>query len=228
MDGRVFFEEKLMRPKLYAINSCLAGVGIAPVSDESNVDTDVAGASITIDRISREIQERGWWFNKEHNWVLVPNNYTGQVAAPTNALSIVTDDYSRGLNIVLREGRLYDMVNHTYDLRPVANYKVNEVMTIQATFIMHLSFEDLPSIAQTAETYVSRRQFAQDLEVDEKRWKFQKEDEVKAMNNLMREDMRNKKLNMISGNASIQLFMSKVGGRNSLSNGVSIFPRRQT
>ena len=217
-----------MTAKLDAINACLSGIGLAPVSDEYDLDIDAAGASRTIDRISKEIQERGWWFNKECNWNLIPNSSTGQITAPANALSIVTEGYSRGLSIVLREGKLYDMINHTFDLRTLANYEVGGVLTIQATFIRNLSFNDLPTIAQTAIMYVARRQFAQDLEVDERRWKFQKEDETNAMNNLMRENMRNKKVNMITDNASVQLFMSRVGGRNSQSNGLSIFPRRQT
>lgn len=217
-----------MTAKLDAINACLSGIGLSPVSDEADLDIDASGANRTIDRVSKEIQERGWYFNKEYNWNLIPNSSTGQITAPAKALSIVTDGYSRNLNIILREGKLYDMVNHTFDLRELANFEVGGVMTIQTAFVMYLNYNDLPSIAQTAIMYVARRQFAQDLEVDERRWKFQKDDETNALNNLMREHMRNTKRNMITDNGSVQLFISRVGGRNSLSNGLSVFPRRQT
>jgi hypothetical protein len=217
-----------MSDLLDAINACLAGIGLAPVSDEDDTDLDASTAKRTIERISKEIQQRGWFFNKEYNWNLVPDSNTGQVVAPSNALSIVTDAYSRNVPLALRDGKLYDLVNHTYDLTDLANYEVGDVMTIQTAFIFYLEFNNLPPIAQTAILYTARRQFAQDLEVDERRWKFQKEEEQHAMSLLEREDMRNRKHNYLTDNPSAVLFQSKVGGRNSYSSGLSVFPRRDS
>lgn len=217
-----------MTAKLNAINTCLSGVGLAPVSDEDSLDIDSANASSTIDRVSKEIQQRGWFFNKEYNWNLIPNSSTGQISAPANALSIVTDAYSRNLQVVLREGKLYDMLNHTFDVSGLANYEVGGVMTIQTAFIVYLEFNDLPSIAQTAITYTARRQFAQDLEIDERRWKFQKEDEQAAMDLLLREEMRNRKHNTLRDNPTMQMFQARVGGKNSPYGRLRLYPRRNT
>jgi hypothetical protein len=218
----------LITAKLNAINSCLAGVGLSPVSSEDDPDLDAAQAEQTIDRISKEIQQRGWFFNKEYNWNIAPDSNTGQIVAPAKTLSLVTEGASRDLQLSLREGRLYDMVNHTFDLSDLANYEVGGVLTIQLAFIIELDFNDLPPVAQTAITYTARRQFAQDLEVDERRWKFQKQDEVDAMNLLQREEMRNRKHNYLRDNAAMQTFMSRVGGYNSVTRRLSYFPRRNT
>jgi len=217
-----------MSALLDAMNACLAGVGLAPVSDEDDTDLDASQAKRTIERISKEIQQRGWFFNKEYNWNLVPDNNTGQVVAPANAMSIVTDAYSRNIPLALRGGKLYDTINHTYDLTDLANYEVGGVMTIQASFIFYLEFNNLPPIAQTAIMYSSRRQFAQDLEVDEKRWRFQDADEKNAIDLLTREEMRNRKHNYLTDNPTAVLFQSRAGGRNSTSSGLSVFPRRDS
>jgi len=217
-----------MSDKLDAMNVCLAGIGMAPVSDEDHSDLDAAQAKRTIERISKEIQQRGWFFNKEFNWNVVPDSNTGHIVAPTNALSLITSGESRNIRLALRDGRLYDMVNHTFDLSDLANYSVGGVLCLQLAFIMLIDFNDLPPIAQTAITYVARRQFAQDLEIDEKRWKFQRQDEQDAMNLLQREESRNRKHNYLRDNATAQNFIFRAGGPNSLSRRSSVFPRRNT
>ena len=217
-----------MTAKLNAMNLCLSGIGLAPVSDENDLDLDASQAKATIERISKEIQGRGWYFNKEPNWNMVPDANTGQVVAPANALSLVTEGASRGIWLAMREGKLYDMVNHTFDLSSLANYDVGGVLCIQLTFVILLSFNDLPPIAQTAIGYIARRQFAQDQEIDENRWKFQMKDETDALNLLQREESRNRKHNYLRDNEALQLFMAKVGGNNSVSRRLSDFPRRNT
>jgi hypothetical protein len=226
--GGLLFKEVKVSDKLDAINTCLAGIGLAPVSDENDSDLDAAQANRTIDRISKEIQQRGWFFNKEYNWNVVPDANTGQIVAPTNALSLITSGESRNIRLALRDGRLYDMVNHTFDLSDLANYSVGGVLCLQLAFIMLIDFNDLPPIAQTAIKYIARRQFAQDLEVDEKRWKFQKQDEIDAMNLLQREESRNRKHNYLRDNPTAQNFIARAGGPNSMANRLSVFPRRNT
>lgn len=217
-----------MTAKLDAINACLAGIGLAPISNEDDPDIDAATASSVIDRISRETQEAGWYFNKEYNFYFVPDSNTGQVPVPANALSIITTGYSRDYELTIRSGKLYDMWNHTFDVRDAANVLINDVKNIEVAFILHLDFNDLPPVAQTAITYIARRQFAQDLEVDERRWKFQMRDEEKAVAMLQRENARSRKHNSIRDNATMQTFISRVGGYNSVSGRLTNFPRRNT
>ena len=217
-----------MSDLLDAMNACLACVGLSPVHDENDEDLDAATARATIERVSKNIQQRGWFFNKEYNHRLVPDSITGYVTTPPTAMSVITDGYSYGTRLALRGGRLYDMLNHTYDLRDLADYEVGGVMTIQTAFIFYIEYNNLPPIAQTAIMYTARRQFAQDLETDEKRWKLQMDEEQKAMALLLREEMRNRKHNYLTDNPAAVLFQSKVGGVNSSSYGLSVFPKRES
>lgn len=217
-----------MTAKLNAINACLAGIGLATISDENNDDIDAASADSAVDRLSRETQERGWYFNKEYNWFLVPDANTGQIPVPANALSIITSGQSRDYELTIRSGKLYDMWNHTFDMRDAAIVNINDVLHVEVAFITLVDFEDLPPVAQTAISYQARRQFAQDAEVDEKRWKFQVQDERNALILLQKEDAKSRKHNSIRDNATMQTFLSKVGGFNSVSGRLTNFPRRNT
>jgi len=214
--------------KLDAINSCLKGVGIAPVSTEDDPDLDASLASSTIDAVSANIQSRGWWFNKEKNWKITPDETTGYVPVPGSAMSIVTSGDSRWAGLTIRGNKVYDLWNHTFDLRPLAVSEPGSNTTfIEFTFITELAFEDMPPLARQAVTYAARRLFAQDLEVDEKRATFQSKDEKEAMIMLMREDARNNKRNYLRDNEAVSTFVSLAGGTNSLSQNLGTFPKRE-
>lgn len=212
--------------KLDAINICLRGIGISPVATEDDPDLDAALASQTIDDVSFDIQSRGWWFNREGNWKLTPDEITGYISAPGSALSIIPTGQLRGAGLTIRGTKIYDMHNHTFDLRSVA-VSDNGVSYIEFIFITELPFNDLPPIAKQAITYTARRLFAQDLELDDKRWKFQKEDENMAHTQLMREETKNKKRNSLTDNPQVANFMANAGGINARSNLYSLgFPKR--
>jgi len=217
----------MSRTRLDAINMCLRGIGVAPVATEDDPDLDAALAGQTIDQITEDIQARGYWFNKEYNWKLIPNESTGFIDAPSSAISLVTVGVSRAMKITIRGGKLYDLVNHTYDMR-ILLAEVGNGEYIEFAFITSIPFDDMPPLARLAVTYTARRTFAQDLEVDERRWKFQRVDEDNAMNAMLKEDARNTKRNYLRDNIQASTFLSLVGGRNSNTGGLAIFPRRFT
>lgn len=197
--------------KLSAINVCLRGVGLAPVSAINDTDLDAATAESTIDAISTAVQSRGWWFNKEGNWKLAPDPNSGIVSKPSAAISVISSGGSRNLALSIRGNKIYDLDNHTYDLRGLED----STGFITFTFIMELSFDELPEIARTAITYAARQQFAQDMEVDQYRYKFQSIDATNAMDAMIREDTRNTKRNSLTDNPAIASFLFNAGGVNS-------------
>lgn len=218
-----------MTTRLKAINACLRGVGLAPVATEDDTDLDAATAGQTLDQISTNIQSRGWWFNKESNWKITPDPVTGYIPAPPSAMSIVTAGGTRDASLSIRGGLVYDMWNHTNDLRDRAvSGPGSNVSYVEFTFITRLAFNDLPPIAQQAIMYAARREFAQDLEVDEKRWKFQSNDEQMAMIAMVREDARASKRNSLRDNPATAAFLNQVGGVNSRMYGLGSFPKRNT
>lgn len=210
----------MARTRLDAINTCLRGIGIAPVATEDDPDLDAATAGQVIDQVSMDIQSRGWFFNREAGWVLQPNITTGAITVPPATLSIISSGASRGVQVMLRGTQMYDIVNHTFDLRIIAPLPA----TIEFTSIVELEFDYLPPAAKLAITFTARRQFAQDLEVDQTRWKFQMNDEKAAMAQLLREDSKNKKRNYLRDNTVVASFLSRVGGLNADSASVGYFP----
>lgn len=212
--------------KVQAINICLKGIGIAPIATEDDPDTDAGIAWQTIEQVSSEIQSRGWWFNREGNWKLTPDPITGYISVPGSARSIIPSGGSRGAGLTIRGTKIYDLYNHTYDLRDRA-IEQDGILTIEFIFVTELDYSDLPPVAQIAIAYSARRVFAQDLEVDKQRWDFQKNDERDAHINLMREETKNKKRNTLRDNSTIAAFLANVGGRNAQSTAYSFgYPKR--
>ena len=206
-----------MLTKLDAINACLAGISLAPVAteDEANLDLDAATAFQTVTRTAIHLQATGWWFNEESEWKITPDSVTGYISVPNNTLSMITSGVSRGLKLTIRDGKVYDLTNHTFDLSGLVYTPAgSQTGYIEFTIVSNLEFADMPPVARIACTYIARRQFAQDMEVDERRWKFQKTEEDVAMSQLLSEDSRNKKRNSITGNPSIVSFLLRAGGRN--------------
>lgn len=187
-------------PILDAVNACLAGIGEAPVDniDDGNLDVDMAVNTVL--RVSRQMQSKGWWFNKEDNWVLAPNDVNGIIAQPVNTLSVINGEKDPYRKMTIRAGKIYDMQRHTFDLRGSTNKKGN----ITFTFVVYLEFQDCPPIFQTAVSEIAKRVFAQDLEVDQTRWTFQKKDEDRALALLDVENGRNNKRNYIRDNPTMK------------------------
>ena len=219
----------MARTKLDAMNICLRGIGIAPVETEDDTDLDAATASQVIDNVSTDIQSRGWWFNKEYNVKISPEAITGYVSAPPSALSIVTSGGSRNEGLVIRGDKIYDLWYHTYDLSVRAISDAGSVTTyIEFAYVTELDYNDLPPVAKMAIAYTARRQFAQNLEVDVNRWKFQTYDEDRAMTAMLREDARSTKRNTLTDNSVMATFLNNVGGVNSASSFIGVFPKRVT
>lgn len=190
-----------------AVNLCLAGIGRAPVANPEEDDIDAAMALTVINRESRAVQSKGWHFNREFNWKLFPDAITGEVYAPANALDIISWGTSYYCDLTLRGSRIYNKVNHSYDLRDV----VNKEGSIEFAFITELPFDELPHYAASAIAYRARRIFASDAEGDNTKLQANIKDENDAMTLLTVAEGRNSKHNY-SNNGTIGSFMAAVGG----------------
>lgn len=198
----------MSRTKLDAVNSCLRGIGAQAVSSLEDPNLDAALAEQTIDAVMTDIQARGWWFNREPNWKLTPDA-AGEIKVPNNVIDLVSVGDSRPEEITIRSGKLYDVQNHTFQMAGVLDCEGN----LNCTFLVFLDFEDMPIVARRAVTYVSRRLFAQDLEVDPTRWNFQARDEQNAIVALDRADAKQRRHNY-TNNPAVASFLGRVGGPN--------------
>ena len=195
---------------LDAVNGCLSGIGEFPIDNLYEGNADASLALNVINRTRRQILSRGWWFNKEDNWSIPVDPENGQVLAPDGALSVLALNNHRYSQVTLRGRKVYNMDTHSYDFRGLSD----SGGYISMGFVMDLDFEELPPTAQDAIATVSKRVFAQDMEVVQARWQFQVRDEEQAMSNLFREEGRNAKKNHYKSNKVLNDFKSNVMRRN--------------
>jgi hypothetical protein len=129
---------------LDAVNTCLSAIGVEPVNTVfDNEDIDVQNALNVLSEIDKEVQSRGWEWNTERDFKLLPDT-DGFIFLPNQTLSIDhayrTGGASFGgtCNVTERGDRLYDLDNHTYVF----------TQGISLDFISRLPFEELPEVAR--------------------------------------------------------------------------------
>jgi hypothetical protein len=121
--------------ELAAVNSILGAVGQAPVTTLDQSNPDVAIAFDTLTEVSREVQAEGWVFNTETEYPFTPDS-NGQILIPANVLLIDLSSLyeNAGIEVVLRDGKLYNKTDHTFTWQ-------NQV---KCDVVWFFSFQDLP------------------------------------------------------------------------------------
>jgi hypothetical protein len=207
--------------RLDAINTCLRGVGLSPVSTEES-GSEAADALATVNQASRSVQAVGWWFNKEYNWKLTPDS-VGKIDVPQNVIDINEWNASRECSLTVRGDFIYDTYNHTYDLSDL----VNADGKIEFVFAVEIPFNDLPEPARLAIMFRAKRMFAQDEESDTTTHNMQSRDEAQAMVELVRLNSKHLKRNAFHNSRNAHK-LSLIGGHNSGAVYSPVFPRRNT
>jgi hypothetical protein len=116
--------------ELSAVNSILGSIGQAPVTTLGPVTTDVTNSGQEIVNtfanpqialihnllmeVNKDVQNEGWHFNKEDNVKKSPDS-NGNYVIPTNYIrfDIHGGLYDRNRDVVRKNGKLYDNVQHT-------------------------------------------------------------------------------------------------------------------
>ena len=133
--------------QLAAVNEILGSVGQAPVTVLDQTNPEVAFAFTTLMDISREVQAEGWSYNREFEYPIVADS-NGYINVPSNVISmdLSTNYENSSYDTVIREGKLYDKINHTYTWTPSKEYKVD--------VLWYFDFDDLP---QPFRDYITAR-----------------------------------------------------------------------
>jgi hypothetical protein len=139
--------------KLQAINQMLSGIGQAPVVSLDIANPEIALAETVLDSVNREVQGEGWHFNTEVNYPFTAD-VNGEVVVPPNVLQLSDNKISnvQKYQTVLRDGKLYDKVNHTF------NFTAGS--TVKCDVVWFFNFEDLPQVFKDYVTQRSARIFA--------------------------------------------------------------------
>lgn len=125
---------------LDALNIVLDAIGVYPVTSYDSPHPDAVRAKQKLELSTASTLTRGWWFNKECSFKLLPN-IDNEIIIPSEAL--VIDSVQPRDKYTKRGDKLYDPVNHTY--------KIPEAVTVD--MIISIPFEDIPVSVQT---YIAR------------------------------------------------------------------------
>ena len=139
--------------ELQAVNEILASIGQAPVttieaqtvtyedgtSAEIPINPEVAIIYETLTQVSREVQAEGWTFNKENEYPITPDA-NGYLSMTGSMLQMDLSDIvaNSAFDTVIRNGRLYDKIEHT-DV-----WDQNE--TYYVDVVWYYDFVDLPQV----------------------------------------------------------------------------------
>ena len=122
--------------------------------------------------VNKDVQNEGWVFNLEEKVTKTPDAETGYITIPANVLryDLHNNLDKRTMNLTRRNGRLYDLVNHT-DVFTATLYL--DLVTLYA-------FEDLPNPFQRYITYRAAVRAATQLVSNPQLAQLLKEDEFKS------------------------------------------------
>ena len=174
---------------LDAVNTCLRYLGEMPVPSTVDIDSldELHEAKIVRNnllQVSREIQAKGWWFNREP-WTFIPDSTTQKIAIPTTVLSV------RGVttSVINRGATLYSLANTSF------------VFTepVDCVVVWDVDFEDLPETFAELITYTTAKDVQSFLRGDTATDVRLQEKVNQSFVKVQREDIAFNQYNFISG-----------------------------
>ena len=155
--------------ELSAVNSILGSIGQSPITELNFENPEVSFIYNILTEVNKDVQNEGWHFNTEYHIKLTPEDTTKYITLPANTLRYDIHDglVDKTKDVVVRNGRLYDLVYHTDEF--------DDDIYVDAVTLY--PFADLPNPFQRYITYraavraatqlVSNPQLSQALQVDE-------------------------------------------------------------
>ena len=143
--------------ELSSVNAILAAIGTAPVTELDYANPEVSLAYNLLQECSIDVQAEGWVWNTETNFPMTPNE-NNVIIFPKNVtrLDISEGQVYRDCDVVKRDGKLYDKLNHTYEFED----------TVYCDVVWYFDFEDLPTVFQRYITYKAASRAAAQLMMD--------------------------------------------------------------
>lgn len=171
--------------ELEAVNLMLLSIGKSPVNTLAVAGiNDVSWAITTLYNTVREVQSKGWWFNREPAFPITATAQPdGFILTPATVIDIDTND--RTLPYVERGGKLYNLDKQTFNI----GLSLNGPLKCDVTWCF--AFETLP---QTARAYIGRRagrEFQASAVGSQILYQFTKEMELDAQAELQRSELKN-------------------------------------
>ena len=184
-----FYPRHTMTTKLEAVNQMLAGIGQAPAVSLDQANPELSIAELTLEQVTREVLGEGWHFNTEVNYPLT-SDVNGFIFVPSNILSLSDNKLSnrQEYQTVIRDGKLYDKLAHTFQFPPDTSVRCDVVWLFD--------FEDLPQPFQGYITQRATRLFAGRVQGSEAMVTFNSQDELILRNNCLAYDTQTSQANI--------------------------------
>ena len=161
--------------ELEAVNLMLDTIGESPISTLQNSSViDAVKAKAVLSEVSRAIQAKGWHFNTEKGFKLLPGVYDQEIQVPANCMKVDSVGLDASIDVVHRGTRLYDRINHTY--------KFTKSITVD--MVVLLPFDELPESARRDIAVRAARVFQTRTVGAESLWRFSSQDESDALADL--------------------------------------------
>lgn len=176
--------------ELDAVNMLLLSIGQSPVNTLIVQSIkDVAFAQLTLHNTSREVQSKGWWFNRERNVPITPD-INSNLLVPSSTLDIDCEDQREEL--IQRGAKLYDMANHTFVI-PRSTLKFN--------LVSFLAWTDTPQIFRNYVAVRAGRIFQSQQVGSDILYRFDAQLEGEMLAPLERAQLKNLDTNTLASNA---------------------------
>lgn len=101
--------------ELSAVNSILGSIGQSPLTTLNFNNPETAFVYNLLTEANKDVQNEGWHFNTEEHVKVTPDSTTQYIEIPSNYLryDFNMKHLDKTMDLVKRNGRLYDLVNHT-------------------------------------------------------------------------------------------------------------------
>jgi len=173
--------------ELEATNEMLNAIGEGQVSSLDTGNADVQQCVRLLRDHSRKVQSRGWWFNRDNDYTLTPNN-DGYLVLPSNVLRVdpsAEDRYDKPW--VQRGLKLYNPNDHTF------------VFTddVKVDLVTGLAWDELPQTARAYITACAGLEFVDTDMSNEVRHSFTQQRKQEAYLELLKEEAEAADYNML-------------------------------
>ena len=185
-----------MTSELDAVNIMLGTIGESPINslDAATGVVDAVTARAILSEVSVQVQEEGWHFNTEYEFVLTPSLDTKEIYVPANTIEVDASAYDRNdIDVAIRGNRLYDRKNKTFQFQ----------QDIKADLTILLEFNELPQAARHYITVRAARVFQQRVVGSDTLGSFSEKDEARALRSMRRYESKTADYNILTGNYSV-------------------------
>lgn len=187
------------KSKLGMINDCMLSIGDVPFPEGTLISslllgTDGDTARRLVESTMIEVQSRGWYFNTDYDFKLVPDD-EGFISVPPNVLKL---DFGRSPTphrYIKRNGRVYDMLNKTYQ---ISN-------TLYPDIVWLVDYGELPPEAYEYISLRAARKFQQKVIGSTELANFTMLDEQDALTHLQRLQLQIQDYNLQDSRVSTRI-----------------------